>query len=97
MWRAFVYLLFTVFVSPTVLVAEIPSGHYDTADSSNANSLRRTLHNVIHNHTRHPYSSSKTDTWDILDSADEDPSNNTNILDVYRNMSLTKQGRGNDF
>ena len=56
--------------------------------------LRSTLHAVIDDHTRYPYSSAGTDTWNILELADQDPGNAANILDVYRNRSLVKFGGG---
>ncbi len=73
----------------------IPAGYYDTVDTSSASALRLTLHEVIDDHTRFPYTSPATDTWDILDQADEDPNNPSNILDVYKNASYPKAGAGN--
>jgi endonuclease I len=58
-------------------------------------SLRLSLNAVIDDHTRYPYTSSSTDTWDILDVADEDPMNPANVLDVYKNASYPKAGAGN--
>ena len=77
--------------------ADPPAGYYDTVDATNATTLRATLHEVIDDHTRYPYTSTATDTWDILDQADEDPNNSNNILDVYRNASYPKAGAGNDY
>ncbi len=54
-----------------------------------------TLHQIIDDHTRFPYTSSGTDTWNILELADQDPANAANILDVYRNRSYVKFGGGN--
>ena len=76
---------------------QIPPHYYDAVDPTNAATLRQTLHDVIDDHTRFPYTSSSTDTWDILEAADQDPSNANNILDVYRNTSISKQGGGNSF
>jgi endonuclease I len=75
--------------------AQAPAGYYDSVDMSSAASLRATLHEIIDDHTRFPYSSSSTDTWNILEAADEDPNNSSNILDVYRNSSIAKFGGGN--
>ncbi len=47
--------------------AEPPAGYYDSVDETNASTLRATVHNVIDDHTRFPYTASGTDTWDILD------------------------------
>ncbi|MEM7310997.1 MAG: endonuclease [Planctomycetota bacterium] len=72
-----------------------PAGYYDTVDPTDANTLRQTLHAVIDDHQRFPYTSGATDTWDILELADENPSNPAHILDVYRNASYAKEGGGN--
>ena len=46
---------------------EIPAGYYDSVNQTSAALLRSTLHDVIDDHTKFPYTSTKTDTWDILD------------------------------
>jgi endonuclease I len=71
-----------------------PPGYYDSVDTTNPTVLRATLHAVIDDHTRFPYTSSSTDTWDILEQADENPANSTQILDLYRNRAYTKFGGG---
>ncbi len=83
------------FVLAPSLLAQIPPGYYDTVDSSNSTTLRSTLHEVIDDHTRFPYTSGSTDTWNILELADEDPNNASRILDIYRNASYPKAGGGN--
>jgi len=45
---------------------------------------------AIDDHTRFPYTDNNTDTWDILNVADEDPNDIGRIIDVYRNESLPK-------
>jgi endonuclease I/fibronectin type 3 domain-containing protein len=87
----------SLLVSSTALLAQAPPGYYDTVDTSNGAALRSTLHEVIDDHLRFPYTSSATDTWDILEQADEDPNNASNVLDVYKNASYTKEGGGNSF
>lgn len=77
--------------------AEPPTGYYNNVDQSNAQTLRQSLHTIIDDHQRFPYTSSSTDTWDILEAADEDPGNPNNVIDVYRNASYTKQGGGNSY
>lgn len=72
-----------------------PSGYYDSADPSTGETLRATLHDLIDDHQRFPYTSSATDTWDILEEAQADPANSANIIDVYRNESYARQGGGN--
>ena len=68
--------------------------YYDTVDTSSEAALRASLHAVIDDHTRFPYTSGSTDTTDILRIAQQDPSNTTRIVDVYRNASLSKTGGG---
>lgn len=77
--------------------AQVPAGYYDTVDLGSQAACRLTLHAVIDGHTRYPYTSSSTDTWNILEDADEDPLDGTHILDVYRNRSIVKYTAGNDY
>ena len=67
-----------------------PGDYYARVNTSSASQLRCSLHETIRNHTVYPYSASGTDTWDILELADEDPNNAGRILDVYRNRSYLK-------
>ncbi|MFH1419816.1 MAG: endonuclease [Planctomycetota bacterium] len=71
-----------------------PPGYYDSVDTTSGAALRATLHEVIDDHTRFPYTSSSTDTWNILEAAQQDPSDSGSIIDVYRNRSFTKIGGG---
>jgi endonuclease I len=73
----------------------VSSGYYAGVDASSPQALRATLHAVIDDHQRYPYTSTATDTWDILELADEDPNDPGRILDVYRNASYAKAGGGN--
>ena len=77
------------------LSPQAPPGYYTTVDATTPAALRSTLHAVIDDHTRYPYTSSATDTWNILEMADQDPTGGSNILDVYRNASYAKVGGGN--
>lgn len=98
--RAFALVVVTALVFCTAtgeLLAQAPPGYYDTVDTSNAAGLRSTLHAVIDDHTRFPYTSTATDTWNVLEQADEDPNDSGSILDVYKNASYAKEGGGNSF
>lgn len=77
------------------LSAQAPPGYYNSVNPSTPATLRSTLHAVIDDHTRFPYTASTTDTWDILERADQHPTITTQILDVYKNASYTKSGGGN--
>lgn len=82
------------FFAPANLLAAIPPGYYNTIITDTPAQLRTTLNSVIDDHTRFPYTSSGTDTWIILEIADQDPANASHILDLYRNLSLVKFGGG---
>lgn len=81
----------------SLLMAAPPAGYYDSVDTTSPQSLHSSLHSIIDDHQRFPYTSSATDTWDILESADEDPANSSYVLDIYKNASYAKQGGGNSF
>ena len=74
-----------------------PPDYYASVDTSSPSAFATTLHQAIDDHIRFPYTSSATDTWDILELAQQDPGNPAAILDVYRNESYPKQGGGNAF
>lgn len=73
-------------------VAQPPPGYYTTADPTDPSTLRQTLHDIIDDHERTPYSSD--DSWLILENADEHPTDPTRILDIYRNATFLKVGGG---
>ena len=63
------------------LVAQVPA-YYQTLDlSETGENLKSQLTTLISNHTEFPYSSSATDTWDILQECDLE--SGTNVLLVY--------------
>lgn len=68
--------------------------YYAGVNATNATTLRTTLHALIRDHIRYPYTSSTTDTWDILESADQHPTLSNYVLDLYKNASYLKFGGG---
>jgi len=76
-------------------VGQAPTNYYSSVVTTTPAQLRATLHAVIDDHQRFPYTSGSTDTWDILKIADQDPQNSSRILDVYRNASYPKAAGGN--
>ncbi len=84
-----------LFLFAPAAFAQIPPGYYNSVDTSDPSAMRSTLHAVIDDHQRFPYTSGSTDTWDILELAQQDPSNSSRIIDVYKNESYSKQGGGN--
>lgn len=73
------------------------TSYYAGIDTSSQAALRLALFERISGHIRFPYTDGGTDTWDILEEADQDPGNAANIIDIYKNASYPKQGGGNDF
>ena len=65
-------------------------GYYGRVNTSSPGQLRCSLHETIRGHVAYPYSGGGTNTWTILEIADEDPNDDGKILDVYRNRSYTK-------
>jgi len=77
-------------------LADPPPGYYDSVDYTSPETVRATVHNIIDGHTKIPYTSSATDTWNVLELADQDPNNSTRIIDVYKNRTSPKYGAGNN-
>jgi endonuclease I len=92
--RSLVLALLAIAVLAASAQAQAPPGYYTTVDASSAPALRATLHAVIDDHQRIPYTSSATDTWNVLELADEDPTNSSRILDLYKNAVYTKVNGG---
>ncbi|QDU65325.1 endonuclease [Engelhardtia mirabilis] len=90
-------LLLPLLLVSASAAAQAPPGYYDPVDSTTTQTLRASLHEVIDDHQRFPYTSSSTDTWNIIEVADEDPNNASRVLDVYKNASYAKFGGGNSF
>ena len=89
--RAHLIVLALLLAAAAPLLAAAPAGYYDSVDTSSPQALRQTVHVVIKDHKRYPYSSSsEIDTRDILALADEDPGNSGDILDLYENASYPK-------
>jgi len=82
--------LFTlVMVMATIICyADIPDGYYDSTEGLQGEELKTALYNIIKNHTDYPYTSSGTDTWDILKEADRDPDDAENVILIYTGWSV---------
>lgn len=69
----------------------IPDGYYDSVESLTGDDLKAALHLVISNHTEFDYThDTRTDVWDILREADEDPDNPDSIIAFYTGLSILK-------
>jgi endonuclease I len=65
-----------------------PLTYYQDAWNENGNDLREALYDIIKVHTKLPYSSSSTDTWDVLKASDVDPANSSNVILIYAGISV---------
>ena len=70
--------------------------YYTGVNTSSASALRTSLHQIIDDSSKVPYTASTTDTWDVLNQADQDPLNSGRILDIYKNASYPKYSGGNN-
>jgi endonuclease I len=73
------------------------TGYYASVNTSSAAALRASLHALIDDHSKIPYTASTTDVWDVLDRAEQDPLNSARVLDIYKNASYAKAAGGNSF
>jgi len=81
-----------------IVQSNIPQGYYQEANGKSSEQLKEALYQIISNHTVFPYTSSSTDTWDILQLSDQDPENHDNMILVYTGRSQDKgyrDGSGN--
>jgi len=62
--------------------------YYSPARNASGEKLKALIHEIIDDHKEFPYSSSNTDTWDILIQSDKDPNNSTNVLLIYTQESV---------
>ncbi|MEP2651702.1 MAG: endonuclease [Paraglaciecola sp.] len=92
MW---VILITSTIVFSDFTSAAIPISYYDSVNSQSAETLRKSLHLIINDHQRFPYTSKATDTWDILEKADENPNDSNTIISIYTNKTYLKAGGGN--
>jgi endonuclease I len=74
-----------------------PTGYYAGVNTGSASALRSSLHPIIDDHVKIPYTASSTDTWDALNVVDQDPLNTSRVLDIYKNASYVKASGGNNF
>jgi endonuclease I len=70
------------------LLGQIPEGYYSTAQGLTGENLKTALYNIIKGHTKYPYTSTSTDTWDILKQTDKDTINPDNVILFYTGKSV---------
>ena len=81
-----------------IVQSNIPQDYYQEANGKSSEQLKEALYQIISNHVVFPYTSSSTDTWDILQLSDQDPQNHDNMILIYTGRSQDKgyrDGTGN--
>lgn len=82
----FVCLISAVFCS-TLLIAQ-HEDYYKNAVGLSGDSLKFALYEIINEHKEFPYTSSKTDVWDILKDTDRDTLDSTKVILFYTGWSV---------
>ncbi|MCX7552566.1 endonuclease [Marinicella sp. S1101] len=85
-----------LFFNHNQVAAQADPNYYNSVDESSPSALRNSLHAIIDDHTRFPYTSSATDTWDVLELAGEDVDNTNQVITIYKNSANNKVGGGNN-
>ena len=62
--------------------------YYEDAYEESGEDLRDALYDIISVHSHLSYSSSSTDTWDVLKASDADPNNSSNVILIYSGASV---------
>lgn len=83
MKKTLILLLF-----PIISFAQIPVNYYLSAENTSSTDLKYELNQIIDDHTIFSYTSSSTDTWDILSETDKDPNNPDNVIMLYSGVSI---------
>lgn len=68
--------------------AQAPQGYYDNVLNKCGDELKTALHTIIKGHKEYPYSSSRTDVWDILKETDRDSANENHVVGIYSGFSM---------
>ena len=82
-------LVFLLIIITQTGFSQAPADYYTTAAGKTGLELKAALHNKIKGHTIFPYTSSSTDTWDILKESDRDPANSANVILFYTGWSVS--------
>lgn len=70
------------------LSAQIPEGYYETTAGLDGEELKAELHEIINDHEIYTYTSSNTDTWDILKQTDKDPEDGSYVIGFYSGFKM---------
>jgi endonuclease I len=81
-------VLTALFLMAVLWAGAQPLPYYQDAYNESDQDLREALHDIIRVHSKLPYSSSSTDTWDVLKASDVDTANASNVLLIYAGVSV---------
>ena len=95
--NALLFALLLAISTSKIASAQPSASYYSSIEASSPAAARKTLHELIDDHKKIPYTSEQVDTWDVIVVADEDPSDSTMVRTIYKGASYPKVARGNDF
>jgi endonuclease I len=81
---------FTVFIILSSIIYAQTPGYYNGTETKTGDDLKSILHDIIKGHIDFSYSDAKY----ILNYADEDPDNTSNLIQLYSNRSVSKDDWG---
>ena len=93
--RKFTGILFVLWA--TILFGQTYGDYYQSAQGLKEADLKTALYDIIKGHTEFPYTSTGTDTWDILKETDKDPNNADNVIFLYSGQSILAGTAGNEY
>ncbi len=80
-----------------IIFGQTYGSYYQSAQGLKGDALKWELYSIINNHTEYYYTSSSTDTWDILKETDKDPNNSANVIFLYSGQSILAGTAGNEY
>ncbi len=88
----FRYLISALLLSGSFsLMADAPSGYYDSCDGKTQRALKSQLYSIVKSHTAIPYGTGSGSTWTAFRSTDVDESDNT-WYDIYTTNRVAVSG-----
>ena len=79
---------YIILLSTHLVLAQAPDGYYDNTTDLRGEELKEALYNIIKGHTEYSYTSSSTDTWDILKEADADSNDASLVVGIYSGFKM---------
>jgi endonuclease I len=86
-------LLLLLFLSFNFINSQ--ENYYTDIDGLYGDQLNNRLHTIIRGHKKYPYTSTATDTWDILKQTDRDTINADNVILIYSGWTINGEDEYN--